>query len=68
MSIHHKESALRKLKNKYKGKKLRKLCDVGSDPLMESLSSFFSVEAARFLAAILRNSKQRPKGRRWIFL
>jgi hypothetical protein len=38
-----------------------------SDPLMENLSSSFSVEAVRFLAAIFRNSKQRPQGRRWKF-
>jgi hypothetical protein len=65
--IQNKESALCKLKNKYRGKKLKKLCDVDSDPQMQSLSSSFSLEAARFLAAVFRNSRQRPKGRRWNF-
>ncbi|XP_023719162.1 uncharacterized protein LOC111870825 [Cryptotermes secundus] len=65
--IRNKESALCKLKKKYKGKKLENLCDVDSDPLMERLSSSLSVEAARLLAAIIRNSRQRPQGRRWDF-
>jgi hypothetical protein len=46
---------------------LKKLCDVESDTLMENLSSSFSVEAYRFWAAIFRNSRQRPRGRRWDF-
>jgi hypothetical protein len=36
--IRNKESALCKLKKKYKRKNLKKLCDVDSDPLMENLS------------------------------
>jgi hypothetical protein len=65
--IQCKESALCKLKKKYKGKKLKILCDMDSDPLMDNLSSSFSVEAVRFLAVIFRNSRHRPKGRRWNF-
>ncbi|PNF29154.1 hypothetical protein B7P43_G12376 [Cryptotermes secundus] len=65
--IRNKESALCKLKKKYKGKKLENLCDVDSGPLMERLSSSLSVEAARLLAAVIRNSRQRPQGRRWDF-
>jgi hypothetical protein len=65
--IRTKESALCKLKKKYKGKKMKEPCNVDSDPLMEDLSSSFSVEAARFLAAVFRNSWHRPKGRRWNF-
>jgi hypothetical protein len=64
--IRNKESALCKLKKKYKEKKLKKLCDVDSDPLMENLSSSFCLETA-FLAAILRNSRQGPQSRRWNF-
>jgi ABC-type uncharacterized transport system permease subunit len=41
--IQNKESALCKVKKKYKGKKLRKLCDVDSYPLMDNLSSVFRV-------------------------
>jgi hypothetical protein len=44
--IRTKESALYKLKKKYKGKNMKELCNVDSDPLMENLSSSFSVEAA----------------------
>jgi hypothetical protein len=48
------------------GKKLKKLC-VNSDPLMENLSSFLSLEAAKFLAGIVKNSRQKHKGKRWNF-
>jgi hypothetical protein len=65
--IWRKASALCKLKKKYKGKKLKVLCGVDSDPLMENLSSCINVEATRILAAIFRNSQHRPKGRRWNF-
>jgi hypothetical protein len=37
--IWNKESAHCKLKKKYEGKKLKKLCDVDSEPLVEDLSS-----------------------------
>jgi hypothetical protein len=37
--IWNKESALYKLKKKYMGKKVKKLCDADSDILMENLSS-----------------------------
>jgi hypothetical protein len=47
------------------GKKLKKLCDVNSNPLMENLSSFLSLKADRFFARIVRNSRQKTKGRRW---
>jgi hypothetical protein len=52
---------------KYTAKKLKKLCDVDSDPLMENLSSSSTLETARFLSAIIRNSRQNPKGKRWNF-
>jgi hypothetical protein len=64
--IQNNESTLSKLEKKYKGKKLKKLYDVNSDPLMDDLSSF-SLEAARFLESTFRKSRQRPKGRRWNF-
>jgi hypothetical protein len=53
-------------KRNTRAKKLEKLCDLDSDLLMENLSSF-SVEAARLLVAMFRNSNQKPKGRRWNF-
>jgi hypothetical protein len=46
--IRNKESALCKLRKKYKREKVKKLCDVDSDPLMQSLSSSFSLLAADF--------------------
>jgi hypothetical protein len=67
MNVFGTESALCKLKKKYKAKKLEKHCCTDSDPLMESLSSSLTVEAARLLAAIVQNSRQNPKGRRWNF-
>jgi hypothetical protein len=39
----------------------------GDDPPMENLSSSLAVEAARLLEAIVQNSRQNPKGRRWNF-
>jgi hypothetical protein len=66
--IRKKESVLCKLKKKYKANKLmKKLSCVDSDPLMENLSSSLAVEAARLLAAIVRNSRHTPNGRRWNF-
>jgi hypothetical protein len=65
--IQNKENALCELKKKYKGNKSKRLCDVDSDPLMENILSYFSIEAARFLAAVFRISRQRPQGRRWNF-
>jgi hypothetical protein len=65
--IRNKESALCKVRNKSKREKMKELCDVDSDPLMQSLSLSFSLQAARFLAAIFQNSRQRPRGRRWNF-
>lgn len=65
--IWNRESALCKLKKKYDGKKMEQLCDVDSDPLKENLSSSLSLEAVRLLAGISRNSRQKPKGRRWNF-
>jgi hypothetical protein len=37
--VQNKERALSKPRKKYKGKKMEKLCDVDSDPLMQGLSS-----------------------------
>jgi hypothetical protein len=52
-----------KLKKKYKAKNLmKKLCCMDSNPLMENLSFSLTVETARLLEAIVRNSRQKPKG------
>ncbi|XP_023721687.1 uncharacterized protein LOC111872233 [Cryptotermes secundus] len=65
--IRNNESALCRLKKKYKGMDLEELCEVVNDPLMKNLSSSFSLEAATFLAAMFRNCRQMPKGKRWTF-
>jgi len=64
--IRRKESALCKLRKKYRSKKLKNLCDVDSDPLMYEISNSLNFEAVRLLAAIVRNSKHKPRGR-WNF-
>jgi hypothetical protein len=51
--------------NSKRGKKVGKLCCMDSDPIMENLSSSLTVKAARLLAAVVQNSRQNPKGRRW---
>jgi hypothetical protein len=60
-------SALCKLKKQCKAKKLKDVCDLDRDPVMQKLASSLSVEPARLLAGVIRNSRQKPKGRRWNF-
>jgi hypothetical protein len=62
--IRRKESALCKLRQKYRSRKLKNLCDVKCDSLMQEISNSLNVEAVRLLAAIITNSKHKPKGRR----
>ena len=63
--IRRKESALCKLRKKYRSRKLKDLCDVDSDPLMQEISNSLNAEAVRLLAAIIRNGRHNPRGRRW---
>jgi hypothetical protein len=65
--IQRKESALCKLRQKYRSRKFKDLCDVDSDPLTREISNFLNVEAVRLLAGIIRNSNNKPRGRRWNF-
>jgi hypothetical protein len=65
--IRRKESALCKLRKKYRSRKLKDLCDVDSDPLLQEISNSLNAEAVRLLAAIIRNSRHKPRGRRWNF-
>jgi len=65
--IRRKETALCKLRQKCRSKKLKDLCDVESGPLMQEISNSLNVEAVRLLAAIIRYSKHKPRGRRWNF-
>jgi hypothetical protein len=65
--IRRKESALCKLKKKYRSKKLKDLCDVDSDPLMQEILNSLNTEAVRLLAVLIKNSRNKPRGRRWNF-
>jgi hypothetical protein len=53
--IQGKESALCKLRKKYRSRKLKHLCDVDSDPLMQIISNFLNAHTVRLLAAIITN-------------
>ena len=64
--IRRKESALCKLRKKYRPRKLKDLCDVDSDPLIGKISNSLNAEALRLLAAIIRNSRHKLR-RRWNF-
>jgi hypothetical protein len=51
--IPSRESALCKLRKKYTARKLKYLCDVDSDPLMQDISNSLNVEAVRLLVQSL---------------
>jgi len=61
------EIALCKLRKKCRAKKLKEVCQLDSNPLIQSLSSSLNVDTIRFLATIFRSSKHDPKGRRWSY-
>jgi len=65
--IRTRESALCKLRNKYRAKKLKEVCQLDSIPLIQSLSSSLNEDTSTFWASIVRNSKHEPKGRRWSY-
>ena len=44
---------------------MQDLCDVDSDQLMQETSNCLNAEAVRLLAAIIRNIRHTPRGRRW---
>jgi len=46
---------------------LKDLCDVDSDPVTQESSNSLNAGAVRLLAAIIRNSRHKPRGRRWNF-
>jgi len=55
------------MRKKYRSRKLKDLCVVDSDPLMQEISNSLNVEAVRLLAANIRNRRHKPRGRRWNF-
>jgi hypothetical protein len=40
---------------------------VDSDPLMQEISNSLNADAVRLLAAVIRNSRHKLRGRRWNF-
>jgi len=64
--IRTRESALCNLRKAYMAKKLKEVCELDSNRLIQSLSSSLNVVASRFLVSIDRNSKHEPEGRMWI--
>jgi len=60
------ESALCMLRKTYRAKKLKEVCQLNSNPLIQSLSSSLNVVTSRFLASIDRYIKHELKGRMWI--
>jgi hypothetical protein len=65
--IRRKGSAVCKLRKKYRSRKLKDLCDVDSDPLMQEISNSLNADAVRLFSATIRNSRHKPRGRRWNF-
>jgi len=61
--IRTRESALWKLRKKYRAMRLKEVCQLDSNSLILSFS--LNVDTSRFSASIARNSKYEPKGRRW---
>jgi hypothetical protein len=54
-----------RLRQKCRLRKLKDSCDVDSVPMLQEISKSLNGEALRLLAAIIRNSKHKPRGRRW---
>jgi predicted DNA-binding ArsR family transcriptional regulator len=65
--IRRKESALCKLRKKFRSRKLKDLCEVGSDPLLQEISKSLNADFVRLFAAIVRNSRHNVEGKRWNF-
>ena len=63
--IRTRESALCKLRKKYKTKKMEEVCHLERNPLIRTLSSSLNVHTSVLLSSFLRNVKHKPKGRRW---
>jgi len=48
-------------------KNIKEVCQSDSNPLIQAFSSSLNVQASRFLASVIRNSRHKPEGRRWSF-
>jgi hypothetical protein len=62
--IRTRESALWKLRKKYMTKKMKKVCQLESNRLIQALSSSLTAPTSMFLASIFRNIMHKPKSRR----
>jgi len=65
--IHKKESVSCKLRKKCR-QNLKFVSDVEVNTLMDNISASLNVESILLLQGIFRNSKCKPKGRRWNFV
>jgi hypothetical protein len=65
--IRTRECGFCKLRKKHRAKKLKDVCQLDSNPLIQSLSSSLNVDTSRFLASIDRNSKHESKSRMWCY-
>jgi len=65
--IQTRQSALCKLRKKYRAKKLKEVHQLDSNPMIQSLSSSLNVHTSRFLASIVSNIKHEPTGRSWSY-
>jgi len=65
--IQRKVCAVCELRSTYRSRKLKDLYNVDSDPLMQEILNSLYAEAVRLLATIIRNSRHKPRGRRWNF-
>jgi hypothetical protein len=66
-AIWRKESAFCKLKKKYRSRTLKDQHGVDINSLSPEISNSLNSEAVRLLAAVIRNSRRKPRGRRWNF-
>jgi hypothetical protein len=63
-TLQTKDSALHKLRKKYRSKEFKEVCKLVGSPLIQSLSASLNAETSRFLASVVRN---RHKDRRWSY-
>ena len=60
--IRTRESALCKLRKKYMTKKMKEVCQLDSNRLIQALSSSLNIQTSRFLASVVGNSRHEARG------
>jgi len=63
--IQTRDCAICKLRKKHGARKLKDVCQLDSNPLIQSLLSSLNVDTSRYLASMVRNRKHELKGRMW---